>query len=386
MGSYQQIILGVICLGAAFAFGSFINSNPEASARLGDEISEGRVESRISADDLGLMVQQSTEMPQLQPRQDSPLELPPSVSGSDPLPPPSQLAQTQPGGDASGDSSFAPAPLNQKPMSSMPAMTSAQSIDLKELANSFEAPGTGRAEVADDIPDFFDDKGRDPLPLSRPSVSAPTFAKPAITSVQSEELKDVEPPSATSILKPLPSAESPVVSTIAGAPTLGKLAEIPPGEAPLPAPPGAVTSRMRQPIDSMFETAVAPRKSVAIDSVVVDPGPAEGVGLGGNESADITPAVPTSTGRPRIPFGLNAEAKTKLVRLKNVASSRIGLESTEFAEHTVQQGETLQQISSRYLGKPDHYLDIYLANRDRMQNPSDLRANMVLKIPIYQDR
>ena len=84
------------------------------------------------------------------------------------------------------------------------------------------------------------------------------------------------------------------------------------------------------------------------------------------------------------PFALTNEAKVKLVRLRTEALKKIPLETTKFAEHIVMPGETLQSISTRYLSKPDFYLDIYLANRDRLRNPVEIPQGIVLRVPLYK--
>ncbi len=49
--------------------------------------------------------------------------------------------------------------------------------------------------------------------------------------------------------------------------------------------------------------------------------------------------------------------------------------------HTVQSGETLSSISTKYYGNPRHFLDIFEANRDTLASPDSLRVGQQLKIP-----
>ena len=86
----------------------------------------------------------------------------------------------------------------------------------------------------------------------------------------------------------------------------------------------------------------------------------------------------------RLPFRLTDQAKTELVQLRDRADSMIGLESTNFVDHTIRDGETLQTISARYFGSPDYYLDIYLANRNKLRNPADAQAGVSIRVPVYQ--
>lgn len=49
--------------------------------------------------------------------------------------------------------------------------------------------------------------------------------------------------------------------------------------------------------------------------------------------------------------------------------------------HTVEQGETLSSISSRYYGTPRRFLDIFEANRDTLASPDSLRVGQQIRIP-----
>lgn len=54
----------------------------------------------------------------------------------------------------------------------------------------------------------------------------------------------------------------------------------------------------------------------------------------------------------------------------------------QFITHTVRRGETLAEISKKYLGSPNRHLEIFNANRDELRNPNDLSIGMTLKIPV----
>ncbi len=54
----------------------------------------------------------------------------------------------------------------------------------------------------------------------------------------------------------------------------------------------------------------------------------------------------------------------------------------EFAEHTVQFGETLSSIANRYLGSQSRYGLIFEANRDRLTSADRLQVGMKLRIPV----
>ena len=49
--------------------------------------------------------------------------------------------------------------------------------------------------------------------------------------------------------------------------------------------------------------------------------------------------------------------------------------------HTVQEGDSLTRISSRYYGTPNRWQDIYEANRDILKGENALRPGQRLKIP-----
>lgn len=87
--------------------------------------------------------------------------------------------------------------------------------------------------------------------------------------------------------------------------------------------------------------------------------------------------------RRQLPFRLNDQARTDLANLSSRINSDIGLESTQFINHVIQRGETLQSISQRYFGQPDYYLDIYLANRNKLRNPGQAPQGVSIRIPIY---
>ncbi len=93
---------------------------------------------------------------------------------------------------------------------------------------------------------------------------------------------------------------------------------------------------------------------------------------------------PNNRVRTKLPFGLTQQAQTQMATLRSRASSNIALDTTRFVDHVVQQGETLQSISRRYFGKPDYYLDVYLANRNQLRHPAIVPAGIVLKVPVYE--
>lgn len=53
----------------------------------------------------------------------------------------------------------------------------------------------------------------------------------------------------------------------------------------------------------------------------------------------------------------------------------------EFTEYTVKFGDTLSEISQRFLGSQGRFREIYEANKDRMDSPDRLRVGKAIRIP-----
>ena len=97
-----------------------------------------------------------------------------------------------------------------------------------------------------------------------------------------------------------------------------------------------------------------------------------------------TPTAPAinQTNR-RIPFGLNAQGNRELTRIRNRQQTSIPLQTDRFSLYTTQAGDTLQSLSTDHYGKPDYYLDIYLANQQTLRNPAVIPAGIQIRIPRY---
>lgn len=59
-------------------------------------------------------------------------------------------------------------------------------------------------------------------------------------------------------------------------------------------------------------------------------------------------------------------------------------QAPQFRIHTVKSGETLSEISIRYLGSSRKYQEIFNLNRDQLRSPNDIREGMKLRIPVHQ--
>jgi nucleoid-associated protein YgaU len=55
--------------------------------------------------------------------------------------------------------------------------------------------------------------------------------------------------------------------------------------------------------------------------------------------------------------------------------------SPQFFEYTVQLGDTLSEISEKFLGSQSRYREVYEANKDRMASPDHLRVGKSIRIP-----
>jgi nucleoid-associated protein YgaU len=49
--------------------------------------------------------------------------------------------------------------------------------------------------------------------------------------------------------------------------------------------------------------------------------------------------------------------------------------------YTVKAGDTLSEISRRFLGNPNEYVRIFDANRDQLSDPDEIQPGQILKIP-----
>ena len=107
-------------------------------------------------------------------------------------------------------------------------------------------------------------------------------------------------------------------------------------------------------------------------------------------------AVPSSFGRPEQDYETDYYAPAKpspapvvsqgqmrrIPRQNSNWQSRSNIQS-EFRSNTyrIQPGDTLQSISVRFFGVPDHYLDIYKANREALDQITSSPQGVVIRIP-----
>ena len=80
----------------------------------------------------------------------------------------------------------------------------------------------------------------------------------------------------------------------------------------------------------------------------------------------------------------DVQTQTEVVAIRPRNNSPVMAETQEYKDHQTVAGETLQDLAIKYFGDPAYYLDIYVANKNVLQNPSELPAGTLLKIPVYK--
>ena len=382
MASFQQISLGIICLVAAFAFGSYVNNRPAGENALLDAAGNrldgslpnqaGNVKSRLSLDELAPVNKRPA----------------PIATMRDPLPPPSQLSFNSP--DRSSNKSMSMPThsqhANQKPAAGL------QIPDFSTIAAEFkntpiELPPLGAASapsnLANNQPPSSPPKLLDPI--SKPGTSLRTQTQPDRQSVgtdrwdiQSESkltLNDFAPKLKDRFTSRSAPTRSPSTLNVDPVPSPKITVQSPPKSQPFiqadpQDPPATIASNL---------TGGLPRTRSG--------GNVNSTNLPDARNEFVDPAAPAQSAdrvRAKLPFGLTEQSKSELARLRSSADSKLGLQTTRFVDHVVQSGETLQSISTRYFGKPDFYLDIYLANRNKLRSPAVVPAGITVRVPMYQ--
>lgn len=110
--------------------------------------------------------------------------------------------------------------------------------------------------------------------------------------------------------------------------------------------------------------------------------------------ADAMPAVePPKTPSTELPESKTAvsslpddERPNEFAKLLSGANSKPVADenkdtSDQFTEYVVQYGDTLSEISEKFLGSQTRYKEIYEANKDRMASPDRLRVGKAIRIP-----
>ncbi|MFK7769318.1 MAG: LysM peptidoglycan-binding domain-containing protein [Mariniblastus sp.] len=484
MGSVQQVVLGIICLVAAFAFGNYVNNNPplhnvaetDASVSADQVAQSGNIQSRLPSGSLDLVEQRASNIATVRQPLKSRFSLPDRTvaANTDPfatenklsLPPPNQLANGQ---------TIPRQPTSQTNLVSPTDVGFAPVLDSGMASN--KPMNSGKNQI--NIPDFSAIAAQfnnTPLPQgqlgSMPQHQPPKQFGSGMQVQQKpkpiENLYDqfqTEQPTVAGNSDPVNVWDTRQASSFSSEDFAPKLKDH------LAMSGTTFNSVPPAPIENSGQSNVPPRNNSVIDSVLVDSAPANptmqpinrnstgssqptmrgyrgqletsnladtgwenrnqqrenssarnpiqstatnanlgrrfgSINRNSTSATNETPfaIAPLDAGsnqtasnyqsnrvaahpnqvRSKLPFGLTNQAKTQMAELRSRASSNIALETTRFVDHTVQRGETLQSISTRYFGKPDFYLDVYLANRNQLRNPAIVPAGMVLKVPVYE--
>lgn len=449
MGTIQQVTMGAVCLGAAFAFGSYINRPPVDA--LSPTQAEGQTDQGLrSLIEPDLVAQKRPAktpwmkpklaarlpMPSLPattdfdgPLQTSNAELPfgndgflgtnqfGNRSAGDEIPPPSDLtgrgrnsvakvAIVEPVIEAAPDFSGG---LNA--VSSMPVISDRSSMRSPNLVDSFESndENFGRVPATTAIVEKAPSFGPPSDALAGNVKSTKTIDR-SVTTDESKSRWGIKP--ANQNLAPIDGRR--LESFVAAPRSLqkepAKFANQRPGDALGQSVLSQGSSTGLVPLPSLEQDTIAATSIEIVDPAAAFRGPESRVQpqarMGALDSgmtpldprrraptavlapetsgSDLNPISNSQRRVARLPFKLNSNARTRLTRLRDQTIEKISLGTTKFADHVVENGESLQAIATRYFGKPDFYLDIYMANRDRLKFPGDIRDGMVIRVPIYQ--
>ena len=412
MGSIQQIAMAVVCLAAAFAFGSFINQAPNQPSNQTALDSPDQLRSLMDQD---LLVHKSPAKTPLLQTLSPRLPMPSITDGNlfpsqtvNPLglhspsigeiPPPNDLTgRIAPTANNSATVLTTPdsttvaihAPTfgsDSRSKASMPTVTPQKFGSSPNLADSMRAP----------VEPDFDDQSQPPTENAPVFVAAEytdTETSPASRNSRSESYITSKPR-----LRPIePTPEFALRPTRTQTPAMPFK-----NSAPIASNPFRRSLDHASGSEQSRSNDLMPIPRVEKTVTITDPGGAfgnrdtqpewrhTGNAKVANNASEYYPEAnrhrPTTQQHrvARLPLQLNSNAKSKLARLRDNTIQKLSLSTTQFSEHVVERGDSLQSIASEYFGKPDFYLDIYLANRDRLRYPGDIREGMTIKIPVYQ--
>ena len=410
MGSVKQISIGIACVVAAFAFGNYMNTHPS-----GEELNDaaqvvaesgqdaGNVQSRLTSG-IELIKKQPAPIATMRNRLEPQFSIPPTSSSPelnsganrDPLPPPSQLARNE---------------------SNNPSWSKSRTSMLDKTASIEITPRTAKAS---DVPDFsaiMNELSDSPIKLQTPSSSMPQYSgsnagRTAQAIVKPREktgtpLKDLVSefkmgtmPRDGDVANPWNTQQQPEFSEEDFSPQLqDRYSNNPTQQTHQPnvlnkeiataTPPDLQPLANQTELSNGRSNHVVSREPIPPKSLADQP---ENNSSARFSRAETRLAPVNQTARdtvprtlsPSLPFALNDNGKQQLAAIKSRASSQLELNTTKFVEHVVQQGETLQSISRRYFGSSDYYLDIYLANRNKLRNPVIVESGTALRIPVYK--
>jgi nucleoid-associated protein YgaU len=402
MGSFQQISLGVVCLVAAFMFGNYVNNHPDPS-EVTTAFDKNEVDSEDAPSSLAAAPNQTIQRaaPMKELRNSSSSQLPtmklpnlfglanPRTSPSK-LPPPSQL-------DQPATSQTPTAPVKMPNLLASQKRREVMVPDFSQLAAEFrntplELPPMQK--LLGNPGNVFSNRQSSPV-VDR--INGETFADtPTAPPVAPRFNEDDFAPKlkerfSSNSDSQFQTNRSSTMPPVVAAPTV-------PPTIPADVPPtsytvdenhnNSVRSRASEP---MFSEPPNDQRTAQLEPkmVGVPPAPGSANQLGWTiparrDAGRQSPPPTYQTAKPMIPFGLTPEAKSKLVRLRRPAQQQVDVGASRYEEHLTRPGDSLQELSTRFYGRPDFYLDIYLANQNQLRNPASLPAGIMLKIPIFE--
>jgi len=383
MGSFQQILLGGICLAAAFGMGHYLNNKPvtdlpagaiaESKSDTGNGFRWGKAESPSSF----------LESPEATPSATI-------VTMREPV-------------------------SSNLPMLKSPSAITSESMGGADLSNLMRSPGNSGNVGSASIPNIIDNQRQKVIVVPDFSELAASFKDtplelPPMQGVRTPNSRADDAPAGN--LRQNPRNES--VDPYADAPNAPtRVRETAPAAdlAPADFAPELTSRRFsdtaefqefresrndsqemsssktrqqsladnRQPIDNRLfvDPPVVPDFSILEQESVND-------GRNVSLRAEVEQQTTNRATRPQIPFGLTEEAKTELVGLRKPADRQLKIGAKRFDEYVTVEGDSLQSLSSKFYGRPDFYLDIYLSNQSRLRNPAELPIGTRLQIPMFE--
>jgi len=365
MGSFQQIAISIVCLGIAFGFGTYVKTHPSGPASDNEQQSQKKAfdtTSNAAIDDLDYVEKRPARMGMMRNSLKPRLGLPAaalgknSISATPVLPAPSDLGTQD---------------QSQSPPS--PSVSDSQAID-ESMVSLLQNNDPSRITQLNDVPDFAGADDDDTVAM-RPSFNSPHTA-----------LENRIPKNRDRIVN---SNQGPVAQTAPVEPLSGPMQEPkiePFGPAftaddfePQLLGDNGESTRIRSltpPPNALLESTLHRKEELA--KTVSNRSSLDSNSLSTNLTFSIEEPSAIDT-RRRIPFKLNP-ARTE--ELKDIRARSKSYEN--FREHIVREAESLQSISTDYFGKPDFYLDIYLANRKNLISPVSIKPGTKLKIPEFK--
>ncbi len=425
MGSFQQILLGGICLAAAFGMGHYLNNKPVADRSanaITDSKSDGGNGFRMGKAESPTSFLESSPLP---PPTAIVTIREPVRSNVPTLKAPSTIAPTFREGADQSDSVQSTNFLGALGAASIPNVVDNQRRraivvpDFSELAASFKntplelppiegnRPPNSQSEVAqshssmqnppsDYVDPYADGRlvqgSREQAADFTPEIEPDRF-RDASQSENARESRNLSP--VQSQHQALDDARQPIDNRVFAAPPLvpdfTNLQREPIDESRVV----SLRAEVDQRADDLRQAITASEDSLQASGRWAPANQRDGQQVENRDRVsdqdseqssimDQSNPAPLAETRPRIPFGLTDEAKTELVGLRKPADRKLRVGAKRFEEYVAVEGDTLQSLSTKYYGRPDFYLDIYLSNQTRLRNPAEVPVGTRLQIPIFE--